>query len=95
MNHAISYVCTVLYTNLRRRQLVLEKKMCFIEFFGLNCFSEETEFLFVSDCTGLMALIYGPFCLVGAVHSSAIYPFVDGFKRINQRSVPIKNSYVF
>jgi len=23
--------------------------MCFIEFFGLNCFSKETEFLFVSD----------------------------------------------
>jgi len=66
--------------------------MCFIEFFGLNCFSEEMEFLFVSDYLYRPDGPDGCFCLVGAVHSSAIYPFVDGFTRINQRSVPIKNS---
>ena len=62
--------------------------MCFIEFFGLNCFSKETEFLFVSD---YLYRSDGCFCLVGAVHSSAICPYDDGFIRINQRSVPIKN----
>ena len=79
--------------------------MCFIEFFRLNCFSEETEFLFVSD---YLYRSDGCFCLVGFVHCSAIYPYVDGFTqrpyqnynnnnitRINQRSVPIKNSEVF
>ena len=63
--------------------------MCFIEFFGLNCFSEEMEFLFVSD---YLYRSDGSFCLVCAVCSSAIYPYVDGFTRINQRSILIKNS---
>ena len=35
------------------------------------------------------------FCLVDDVDSSAIYPYVDSFTRINQRSVPTKNSSVF
>jgi len=48
--------------------------------FRLNCFSEETEFLFVSD---YLYRSGGCFCLVGDVHSSAIYPYVDGFTRIN------------
>ena len=42
--------------------------MCFIEFFGLTCFGEETEFLFMSDyfiCTGLMgAFIQWVLCIV-------------------------------
>jgi len=47
------------------------------------------EFLFVSD---YLYRFGGGFCLVGVVLSSAIYPYVDGFTRIKQRSVPIKNS---
>jgi len=41
--------------------------MCFIEFFVLTCFSEETEFLFVSDNWYRSD---GCFCVMGTVHSS-------------------------
>jgi len=61
--------------------------MRFYWIFRLNCFSEETEFLFVSD---YLYRSGGGFCLVGAVHSSATYPYAYGFTRINQRSAPIK-----
>ena len=55
--------CVITYFCIRSYK---DGKMCFIEFFGLTCFSEETEFLFVSD---YLYRSNGCFCLVGAVHA--------------------------